>query len=162
MCVKGDKVLNAVELELTKHHSTVKGLAVRSLVLSALIEHGHNDRDTARLALDSSDDTLEVCEMLVGGHRDISASHLIGDTVVKGVADDHNVKTSDRLLKKCLCLTRAEAGAIDLYEIGFVSVATFSEIIVNAVGKSLASLHCNYAKLTKYFFLHFDSFCPNI
>ena len=64
--VKGDKILNAVELELAKHHSAVKGLAVCSLVLSALIEHGHDDRNTACLALDRSDDSLRSAKCSSG------------------------------------------------------------------------------------------------
>ena len=162
VCVKGDKVLYAVEFELAEHHSAVERFAVGSLVLSALIEHGHNDRNTARLTLDSSDDTLEVSKMLVWCHRDIGTSHFICDTVVKGVAEDHNVKTSDRLFEQALCLTRSKTGAVDLHEIRFVCTSALSEIIVNAVAKSFAALHCNYAKLTKYFFLHFDSFYPSL
>ena len=117
VCIKGDKILNAVELELTKHHCAVERLTVGSLVLSSLIEHRHNNRNSARLTLNSTNNTLKISEMLIGGHRNCSTSHLIGDTVVKGVTDDHDVKTSDRLLKKSLCLTRTETRAIDLYKI---------------------------------------------
>ena len=162
VCIKGNKVLYSVEFKLTEHHSAVERLAVGSLVLSALVEHGHNDRDTACLTLDSTDDSLKICEMLIGRHGDIITSHLIGNAVVKGVADDHDVKTSDRLLEKCLCLARSKTGAIDLYEIRFVGASAFSEIIVNTVCEILASLHGNYAKLTEYCFLHFDSFYPKL
>ena len=158
MCVKGDEVFDAVELKLAEHHCAVERLAVGSLVLSALVEHRHNNGNSARLTFNCANDTLKISEMLVGGHGNSGTPHLIGDAVIKGVTDDHDVKTSDRLLEKSLCLTRTEAGAINLYEIGFIGTSAFSEVVVNAISKSLATLHGDYAKLTIYFFLHFDSF----
>jgi hypothetical protein len=88
--------------------------------------------------------------MVVGAHGNLLTVHLVGNSVVKHVADYVKVMTSERLMDKTLCLARAKSGAVGVNEEALVpSVASpFSEIVVNLRRKLLAASHAYHAKFS--------------
>ena len=80
--VEGDEVLDAQITELLVHDRGVKRLAPASLVLAALIQERHDDIDAPRLAVDGSDHSLEILEMIVRRHMVDKTVHLIGNGMV--------------------------------------------------------------------------------
>ena len=98
MRVEREDGVDTVIDEFLQHHGAVEGLAVGLAVLSALIEHGHDDRDTACLAVDGGEDALQVGIVIVRTHGDLCAAHFVGDSVVESVdqGSDHHNGTSFR------------------------------------------------------------------
>lgn len=125
-------------------------------MLSALVEHRHDDRNPSCLALDRRDDALEVCEMLVGTHRDGHAVHFISHTVVKGITDDENVLAAHGLVEHCLALARAEPQTLRADNESPVSAvsAPVTQIVVHLRGELLTALHSDHTKLSATIVLH--------
>ena len=65
MRIECDEILDAQITELLVHDGGVEGLAPGPVVLTTLIEEGHDDVDAVRLAVDRRDDSLEILEMVV-------------------------------------------------------------------------------------------------
>ena len=92
--IEGDEVGNTHIDELLKRKSTVERLSTGSLMLSALVEHGHNYADPSCLTAYCADNTLKILEMVVGTHRYGLTVHLVLDTVIENVAYNVNVVTT--------------------------------------------------------------------
>ena len=79
-------------------------------MLTAFIQHGHDDRDTLGFASHGGDDPLQVGEMLIRTHRDPTAEHLIFNIVGTGVTENVHIVTADALFDHALGFTVAETG----------------------------------------------------
>ena len=120
-------------------------------MLSAFIEHRHYNADTASLSAYSTDNALKILEMIVRAHRNRLTVHLVGNAVVKHVANNVNVISSQRLMNGALCFTAAETGARRIDKEGaFGIVATpLLQVGIDLCCKVLTSTHSNYAQIAK-------------
>ena len=108
--VEGDDVAHAHVVELVEHKRAVQRLSARPSVLPALVEHGHDHGDALGFAVRGADDALEIRKMLVGSHRDLLAVEVVGDAVVRHIANDEEVLASERLHHHRLALAVGETG----------------------------------------------------
>ncbi len=114
--VEGDDVGNTHRDKLLEHHGAVHGLAGGAAVLTAFIEHRHDDVDAIRLAADGGDNALEVGVMLVGRHRNVVTVELVGALIRADIADDEQVIAAHGILNHALALAGAEAWAVCLQQ----------------------------------------------
>ena len=112
--VERDDIRNAHVNQLLQSYGAVERFAGGALVLPALVEHRHYNRNAARLAADRADHSLQVLEVVVGAHRNIHSVHLVGHAVIKAVADDVDVLTAHRLQNMSFRLAGAEARQVCL------------------------------------------------
>ena len=115
--VKCKDILNAHSRKLVEHKCGIKRLASLASVLSALIEHGHNDRDTACLAAHCGNYSLQVLIMVIGAHVVLIAVHIICNAVIEAVAYDIYIMTSYGLVNDRLCLACTEARAMHMCDV---------------------------------------------
>ena len=156
VCIEGDDVGNTHRAQLLQHQRAVQRFSCLSAVLSALIEHGHDDGDSSCLTRNSSNDALKVGVVVVGAHGNGHAVHLVGNAVIENVTDDVHVLSAHGLLDQRLSLARTESGASDVDKIRVVRTKSVPvlEIIVNLFCDFLASAHADHAELGKLMFLH--------
>ena len=110
VCIKGEDVGNTHIGQLLQHHGAVQRLSGASLVLSALVQHGHDYVDTSCLAADGADDSLQIGKMIVGTHGNGLTVHLIGDAVIEHVANNEYVSAAHSIVKQTLTLAASETG----------------------------------------------------
>ena len=156
VCIKGDDVLHTHSLQLLQHQCTVKRLASGALVLTPLIQHGHDHRYAARLACNGSDHTLEIGKMIVRAHGYLLTVHFVGHTVIEGIAVNVNVVTAQGFVQQGLCLTGAKARALNRCDKGSVTAmaSPFLEIVVNLKHKLLRARHTDNTKISVKRILH--------
>ena len=65
MGIEGDKILDSEIHQLTEHVRSVKGFASGSLVLSALVQEGHDNRNTGGLPVNGCHNSLQILKMIV-------------------------------------------------------------------------------------------------
>ena len=123
MGIKGDDIFHAHIHKLLESHGAVQGLTPGSLVLAALIEERHDDIQTAGLAVGSSNDSLEILEMVVGRHVIDISGDTVGHAVIADINHKIEVIATDRFLQFALALTGAEARRIRLNNEGILLVA---------------------------------------
>ena len=157
--IKSDDVGHAHIGQLLERQCTVERFACGAVVLSALIEHRHDDRDSSRLAADGADDALEILIVVVRAHRDSHAVHLVGHAVVEHVADDIHVSAAHGLVNQPLCLARTETGAVCLCDVGLIlhMTAPVLDVVVYLCGKRLASAHTDNTEFSVKRIVHKSS-----
>jgi len=94
MCIEGDDVIDPHVYQLLKSDGTVEGFAGSSLVLAALIEERHDNRDPAGLTAYRSDDPLKILEMIIGRHVVLMSAEGIGLSIVQHINKDVQIGTS--------------------------------------------------------------------
>ena len=102
--------------KLLKCKSAVKRFSARSLMLSALVKHRHNNTDSTCLAAYSTNDSFKILKMLIGTHRHGNTVHIICYAVIKYVTNDIYVVSTKRLLDSSLSFTAAESGTGGIYQ----------------------------------------------
>ena len=112
MYVKGNDISNAHAYELLERDGTVERFSAAALVLSALVYHRHNDRDTSRLAADGTDYALEVLIVVVGAHALLNTVHLICYAVVEQIAENVNIVSAHRLVQHAFSLSVRKADGV--------------------------------------------------
>lgn len=85
MCIESDNVVYTHAYQLLQCQCTVQRLAGSSLVLTALIQEGHDHSDTTGLTADSCDDTLQILIVIIGRHMVLVATQGIGHGVVQDI-----------------------------------------------------------------------------
>ena len=83
--VKGDNILHPHIGQLLKSQGAVQRLSPASLMLSALIEEGHNHIDPAGLSSHRRDQSLQILIMIIRRHVVHLSAHGIGETVIADV-----------------------------------------------------------------------------
>ena len=148
--VKCDNVVNAhIVAELLKSYCTVEGLSWWTLVLSALIKHGHNNGYSVSFAAYCGNRSFKVGKMLVRTHGNCLTVHIVGHAVVEHIAYNKNIVTANGLVKRAFAFARAESRewGINDISISFISCkgkavfvlrlllsAPFDEITVDFLG----------------------------
>ena len=157
MCIKGDDVGNAHRDEFLQAHCTVEGFACRALVLSAFVQHRHDDGNSSCLTADSTDDTLQICEMVVGRHGNLLTVHGVGLTVVEAVGDDVNVMSAHGIVKHTLCFAGAESGAVcgDDEVFCIFAFTELVQILIDAINKAVAASHTDDTELAIVLRIHY-------
>ena len=92
-------------------------------MLTALIEVGHDDRNALGLLALGGDDALEVLEVVVRRHGHFHAVHAVGIGVIRHVAEDVQVVSTDALPQHGLALARGETRAIGIQQEAFALIA---------------------------------------
>ena len=121
-------------------------------MLTAFVQHRHNHGNTARLALDSSDNAFQVLEMIVRAHRNLDTAHIVGNTVVEAIGNDVYIPSAHRLMDQSLCLAGTETGAICIDHVcsRFIAVvvAPFLQVSIDLIHKLLTAAHTDDSQLT--------------
>ena len=117
-----------------------------TLVLTAFVEHRHDDGDPARLAGDGVDDTLQVGEMIVGTHRIFGAVHFIGNAVIVHIGDDVDVAAPQRFVENGFSFPVSEALALRRDDKGLASAAAppLMQVGVDLLDERLAPRHTDH------------------
>jgi hypothetical protein len=102
-------------------------------------------------ACSSLDQTLQVGEMIVGGHVIGVTEELIGQAIVTGVNDNENVVTTDGLQHQTLGITALETGACTGNDKGFLVDTDFlgpvDQMAVDELGQLLSTGAGNQTQL---------------
>ena len=83
--IECNDIIYAHTYQLLQCQCTVQRLAGSSLVLTALIQEGHDHSDTTGLTADSCDDTLQILIVIIGRHMVLVATQGIGHGVVQDI-----------------------------------------------------------------------------
>ena len=155
--VKGDDVGNAHGDQFLQAHCTVEGFACGALVLSAFIEHRHDNGNSSCLTADSTDDTLQISEMIIGGHGNLLTVHGVGFAVVEAVGDDINVMSAHGIVKHTLCFAGTESGAVCRDDEVFcvLAFAELMQILIDAINKAVAASHTDDTELAIVLRIHY-------
>ena len=141
--IKGDDVLHAHGLQLLQGNGAVQGLADDAAVLTAAVQGGHDDAHAVAAAGDGLDQTLQVGEVIVGGHVVVVIEELVGHGVVAGITDEENIVTADGLLHETLGVAALETGAGALDDEGILLDADFlgpcDQVVVDELGQLLSA-----------------------
>ena len=147
--VEGNDVRDTHVLKLLHRNGAVEGLSDVTLVLTALVEHRHDNGYPACLSGDCIYDSLEVGKVVVGAHGILCPVHLVSHAVIVHICDDIHIVTAHRLVKNGFPLAVSESLAFGSDNIGRAAAAAppFVQIAVNLLDKLLASRHSDYRKL---------------
>ena len=110
--VKSDDIGYAHVDQFLKHHGAVHGFTGGAAMLTAFVEHRHDDVDAVRLAADSRDNALQVGIMLVRRHRDFASIELIGALIRAHIADDKQVIAANGIRDHTLAFACTETRAM--------------------------------------------------
>ena len=92
-------------------------------MLAALIEVGHNYGDTAGFSTDSSDDALQILEMVVRGHVVGVIVQVVSQTVIAHIHHQIKVISADRSFDGALSFSGTKPGCVSLNQIGVTFIA---------------------------------------
>ena len=81
--IESDDVVYTHAYQLLQCQRTVQRLTGRSLVLTALVQERHDDRDTTGLTTDCCDDTLQILIVIIGRHMILITAQGISHGVVQ-------------------------------------------------------------------------------
>ena len=110
MGIEGQNVGNAHIDQFMQGHRAVQALSACPAVLTAFIQEGHDDVDALCFAGHGGDDSLEVLEMIVGGHGNGLPVHLISDVVGADIHDDIDVIAADAFFQDAFGFPGPEPG----------------------------------------------------
>ena len=94
VCVKRNQVAHAYIPQGLQHESAVQGFPVSAAMLTAAIQHGHDDIQPVSLAARGLDQTKQILEMIVGGHGVRLSEQIVLNAVVAHVDDKVQVHTT--------------------------------------------------------------------
>jgi len=129
-------------------------------MLTAFVEHRHDDVDAVRLAADSRDNAFQVGIMLVRRHRDFASIELIGALIRAHIADDKQVIAANGIRDHTLAFACTETRAVRFQQEAVLIRAVEAvellvrggihlpvhQVLVDAASHFLAAVHGNDAQ----------------
>ena len=141
--VKGDDILNTHTLQLLQRDGAVQTLTDNTTVLPSAVQTGHNDRHAVSSAGNSLNQTLQVREMVIGGHMVLLTKQVVGQAVITGIHNEENVVTPNGLLDQAFGIAALETRAVAVNEKCFLLNANFpcpcTQVTINQIGQLLCT-----------------------
>ena len=155
MSIKCNNVVDTHTYQFLKCECAVERFSRGSAVLSAFIEHRHDESQSASFAADRADHTLDVHKMIVGAHRNLLTIHFVGYAIIENVRENISIMTAKRFVNDRLTFTGAEARAFRVYEIRIgLIVAPFVQIRIHLGKECVAAFHADDTQITEIRFFH--------
>ena len=150
MSVKGDDVFNTHVYQFLESQCAVQRFTGGAFVLTAFVQHRHNNVDTTSFTTDCSDDTFDVLEVVIWAHWNFHAVHIVGHTVVEYIAYDENIMATSGFQNGTFCFTGAETWAFGFQQVGITDVA----VKISVFGQFAVASCTPFSKVSVYFAAH--------
>ena len=153
--VKGDDVGDAHGLQLLQRDGAVQAFPVGAAVLAAAVQQRHNDAHALGFAAGGLDQTFQVLEMVVRGHKVLMAENLVFLVVIAHVYDEIDIVAAHGGADEALAVAGGKAGAFALDDKRVLAhpglLRPAEQVTVDLGGELLGAGHGNQAEVGEAF-----------